>query len=109
MSRTVRRKKFRYNYGWVLRDYEIVPDEASFRLKRITLDRHSREGRKRIARYHSDHGFGDYAHATAPRWYRRRLNRRNDRREEQALHRWRRNPDCEPVLLPRRREASWYW
>lgn len=90
---------------WVLRDYTWTSGYQ----KRIVLDPRSREGKKALAHYFSDGGFGDYSHATAPQWYRRYLNHRADRREEMELNRWRKNPDHE-VALPRRvSDAGWYW
>ncbi len=105
MSRTYRRRKARYNLDWVLRDYTWT----SCYQKRIVLDPRSRDGKKALAHYFSDAGFGHYSHATAPHWYRRYLNHRADRREEMELNRWRKNPDHE-VALPRRvSDAGWYW
>ncbi len=105
MSRTRRRRAATFGLYWVLRDYRWVNGS----LQPIQVDPHSAKGRKDLARYHSDAGFGDYSHASAPRWYRRSLNHRDDRREEQELHRWRRNPQHEVVLPRRGRDASWYW
>jgi len=105
MSRTYRRRNARYNLDWILCDYRW---DNGF-LQRFALDLDSREGKKALARYSSDAGFGDYGHATAPRWYRRYLNHRADRREEQELHRWRKKPDREVVLPRRVSDAGWYW
>jgi hypothetical protein len=105
MSRTYRRRNARYNLDWVLRESTWV---NGF-IQRVLLDPKSREGKKALARYYSEAGFGDYGHATAPRWYRRYLNHRADRREEMEMHRWRKDPDRE-VDLPRRvRDAGLYW
>jgi len=105
MSRTYRRRNARYNLTWVLRTTTWINGHQ----QRFVLDPNSQEGKKALAHYFSDAGFGDYAHATAPHWYRRYLNHRTDRREEMELHRWRSNPDWE-VALPRRvKNASWYW
>ena len=73
------------------------------------IDPKSREGKKALARYFSDSGFGDYSHATAPHWYRRYLNHRADRREEAEMRRWRKNPDRDVVLPRRVSDAGWYW
>jgi hypothetical protein len=105
MSRTYRRRNARYNLGWVLA--EITCTNGC--LNRTDLDPRSYEGRKALARYFSDSGFGDYGHATAPRWYRRYLNHRSDRREEAELHRWRKNPSREVLLQRRVSDARWYW
>ena len=105
MSRTYRRRNARYNLGWVLREYTWT---NGF-LQRFVLNPKSLEGKKALARYFSDAGFGDYSHATAPQWYRRYLNHRADRREERELHRWRQRPDHEVVLPCRVSDAGWYW
>jgi hypothetical protein len=78
-------------------------------LQRTFIDPKSREGKKALARYFSDSGFGDYSHATAPHWYRRYLNHRADRREEAEMRRWRKNPDRDVVLPRRVSDAGWYW
>lgn len=106
MSRTLRRVNARYNYDWVLR---TPVGSSDYCWTYVSIPAKSREGRKALARYHSDAGFGDYWHATPPRWYRHQRNRRADRREALELHRWWRDPDREVVLLPRVRDASWYW
>ena len=105
MSRTYRRCNTRYNMDWVLRD----TTRTNGFIQRFTLDPKSREGKKALARYYSDAGFGDYRHATAPHCYRRYLNHRADRREEMELHRWRKDPDREVVLPRRVSDAGWYW
>jgi GH24 family phage-related lysozyme (muramidase) len=105
MSRTYRRRHACHNLVWVLRDYRW----NNGALQRTILDPNSQAGKKALAKYYSDAGFGDYGHATAPHWYRRYLNHRSDRREAQELNRWLKNSEHE-VLLPRRvRDASWYW
>lgn len=107
MARTYRRKNVPRHMIWTLYTYELEPDTDSCR--RSVLDVNSREGRKQVALYRADSGFGDYAHACPPRWYRRQLNRRDARLEEQDLHRWLKDPDHE--VLPRRwgRDARWFW
>ena len=104
MSRTTRWRNARYNLHGVLRDTPWIDGQR----QRFVLDPNSRAGRKALARYFSDAGLGDYAHATAPRWYRRSLNHSADRREEQERHRWRKNPDHEVALLRRVSDASEY-
>lgn len=107
MSRTYRRKSARYNLDWVLS--ETVWINRSFCYLHFEPD--SREGMKALARYFSDAGCGSYGRSTAPHWYRRYLNHRADRREEQQLHQWLRNPQQhrELVFLPRVKDASNYW
>jgi hypothetical protein len=105
MSRTYRRRHACHNLDWVLREYIW----SNGLMQRTVLDPHSQAGKKALAKYYSDAGFGDYGHATAPHWYRRYLNHRSDRREAQEMNRWLKNSEHE-VLLPRRvSDASWYW
>src|SRR5450756_1684108 len=99
MSRTYRRQGARYNLDWVLR--ESVWVNGSFCHTYFEPD--SREGKKAMARYFSDAGCGSYGHGTAPHWYRRYLNHRSDRREEQRLHQWLRNPESDRELVFLRR------
>jgi len=50
MSRTYRRLPQRYEYRWVLRDWEAaVPPGTA-----VLFDSNSPEGRRAIARFHSD-------------------------------------------------------
>jgi len=105
MSRTFRRRNTRHNLAWVLRSTTWINGHQ----QRFDLDPKSHEGKKALAYYFSDAGFGDYAHATAPHWYRRYLNHRADRCEEMELHRWRSDPDRDVVLPRRVKDAGWYW
>lgn len=99
MSRTVRRKNERWDYGWVLRDWD----------GRGAVDRHSWEGRRRIARYHSDAGTGGLYMDSAPRWYRRAQNKKVWRAEERAVRRWMSGIDIEIPSRIQVSNASWFW
>lgn len=106
MSRTFRRKNTDWNARWALS--ELVRS-TGIRWYWKPLDRNSKEYAKKKAEYHSDAGFGDYGHATAPRWYRRLLNKSCVMREKQEINRFLRSPDYE-VPKPRRvSDAGWYW
>lgn len=108
MSRTYRRVKARYNHDNVLR-VNVWSGPYRWSFTKVRMSEKSPEGKRALAHYHSDAGFGDYRHACPPHWYRHFLNRRADRREEREVQRWWRDPQHE-VLLPRRvREARWYW
>ncbi len=66
MSRTFRRKNCTYEeYDWVLLSWAGY----SLHVSRIRLDKKSKEGKKRLARYHSD--AGGYYKEPGPAWYRR--------------------------------------
>jgi hypothetical protein len=98
-----RRRGERHDYRWVLRD--SVFDAGHFR--EIRIDQHSPEGRRALARFHSD---AQPIMGPAPRWYRlvydHRLRTMNDR----ELRRWLIDPAYEPVQQARHRhQADWSW
>lgn len=103
MARTIRRKNVTWNYGWVLKDWDCW-------ISGRRISPNSKEGKKEIAKYHSDGGFGSYSNMSAPRYYRKMLNKRNDRREQNELYHWMKDPD-NAEILPRAwpKEASWFW
>ncbi len=64
MSRTYRRRGQTHEYRWVLRDRsDATPSWAN-----ALFDRHSREGRRAITRFHSDAEVT--MRSSAPRWFR---------------------------------------
>lgn len=63
MSRTYRRRGARHDYDWVLRDHRWVDCV----LVRSWINPRSKEGRRAIARFHSN-AFWTLK-STAPRWY----------------------------------------
>ena len=120
MARTFRRKNTIYNLDRVLSEVVRINPNSLWD-ERVSLDRHSTAGKKKLAVYHSDAGFGDYGHASAPHWYRRMRNKLANRREKQYLCRWIKSgtylPDSEggdqqfyelpkPVRVS---DAGWYW
>lgn len=110
MAKTIRRRKAKFNYSaYVLCDLVRVPGE--YRSEWVSIDRHSDEGRRKLARYHSDAGFGAYGHGCAPHWYRRLRNKKAAAVERQYLHRWKKLGDEQyEVPWPARvNDASWYW
>jgi hypothetical protein len=103
MSRTYRRRRHRHEYGWVLRDWRTAPFVAP-----AQLDRHSREGRRAIARFHSDAEIT--LRSTAPRWYRKVYDQRLRTFNDKQLRRWLVDPGYDPVLQVRHRHtANWSW
>ena len=104
MARTYRRRHCRYQYPAVL--YELTD---SYPFVRIPVDRHSPQGRSLLARYHADHYSG--CEGSAPRWYCRYDSRRVKNRNREALQRWLRCPDHDPVFQDTHlHNASWsYW
>ncbi len=101
MSRTFRRRNARHEYSWVLRDWD-----SRWLLTR-PLDARSREGRKAIARFHSD---ARVTMGPAPRWYRKYFDRRIDTFNDRMLCRWFADPGFDPVFDGKHRHrASWSW
>ncbi len=108
MARTIRRKNVKHNYDWVLIHYACAWFDT-----RVTsvIDRHSKEGKKKLAVYHSDAGFGSYCKKSPPHWYRRWRNKVATNIEKQAIHRWKKlgNEQFEVPKMVRVKDASWYW
>jgi len=104
MSRTYRRRRQRYEYRWVLRDWEAdVPFGTA-----VLLDLHSPEGRRAVARFHSDSEIT--LRSSAPRWYRKVFDRRLRTFNDKQLRRWLADPDYDPVMQVRHRHcANWSW
>lgn len=78
-------------------------------LMRVHFDRRSEEGRKAIARFHSDAYFS--THSAAPRWYRRGFDQRLDSLNDRELRRWLNDPGYDPVFEVRHKHnANWsFW
>jgi len=104
MSRTYRRRGERHEYRWVLRDRSgDTPWWA-----RALLDSNSKEGRRAIARFHSD------AEVTMrsgpPHWFRRIFKRRQRNAGTRELLRWLADPGFDPVMQSQHRHsAKWAW
>ena len=103
MSRTFRRRRHRYEYRWVLRDWITVPLVA-----KVQIDPRSPEGRRAIARFHSDKEVT--MGGAAPRWYRKVFDRRQRTFNNNQLRRWLADPGYDPVMRVRHRHnANWSW
>jgi len=104
MSRTYRRRRHRYEYRWVLRDWDAPAPLRS----PVLLDRHSPEGRRAIARFHSDAELT--MRSGAPRWYRKFYDHRLRTVNDREFHRWLHDNEYGPVFDVRHRHrASWSW
>ncbi len=104
MSRTYRRRGQRQDYDWVLRDCGWV----SGVLVSFLIDARSEEGRRAIARFHSDACCT--LRSTAPRWYRRVFDHRLRTADAKQLRRWLNDPGYDPVFQVRHRHsANWSW
>lgn len=104
MSRTYRRRGQAHEYRWVLRDRSDATPWWAYTL----LDRHSREGRRALARFHSDAEVT--MRSSAPRWYRREFDHRLRTMNDRQLRRWLADPGYDPVMQIRHRhDANWSW
>lgn len=104
MSRTFRRRRERHEYLRVLRE----PVFDSGRFIYVSIDRRSPEGRRAIARFHSDAEFT--MRSAAPRWYRRLFDHQLRTLNERELRRWRDDACYDPVQQVRHRHrANWGW
>ena len=104
MSRTYRRRGERHDYGWVLRDCRWVDGT----MVPFHVDARSKEGRRAIARFHSDAYLT--LRSTAPCWYRRIFDYRLGIFNARQLCRWLDDPDYDPVFEVRHRHnANWSW
>lgn len=105
MSHTYRRRRERHEYAWVLLDF---PWRAGGHLMRVRIDPRSKEGRRAIARFHSDAQLT--TGNTAPRWYRRIFDHRLRTLNDRELRRWLADPGYDPVFQVRHRHAAnWSW
>jgi hypothetical protein len=106
MSRTYRRRGERHEYRWVLRESTFDPESCRF--AHYLIDRDSSEGRRAIARFHSDAEIT--MRGGAPHWFRRIYKRRQRNANARELLRWLADPDYDPVMHSRHRHsARWAW
>ena len=104
MSRTYRRRGHQYEYRWVLRDWNV---HAPFGA-RMLLDPRSSEGRRAIARFHSD--AETTMRSGAPRWYRKVFDRRLRTLNDRQLRHWLADQGYDPVMQAwHRHSADWSW
>jgi hypothetical protein len=104
MSRTYRRRRHRYEYSWALRDWKASVASGTT----VMLDSRSREGRRAIARFHSEKEVT--MGGAAPPWYRKVFDRRQSTFNDKQLRRWLADLGYDPVIQARHRHAaSWSW
>jgi hypothetical protein len=104
MSRTYRRRRQFHEYQWVLRDRQWKNGV----LVGVRLDARSKEGRRAVARFHSD--AESTMRSTAPRWYRRIYDHRLRTLNCRELRRWLGDPGYAPVFQVRHHHsANWSW
>lgn len=104
MSHTYRRRGERHEYRWVLRDWSA----GSIFEPPVLLDRHSRAGRRAIARFHSDAEFT--MKGGSPHWFCRIFKRRQRNANTRELLHWLADPGYDTVMHARHRNsAKWAW
>jgi hypothetical protein len=102
MSRTYRRRRQRHEYRWLLRDWKADVPPGTV----VWFDSNSPEGRRAIARFHSDREIT--MRSAAPRWYRKVFDRRLRNLNNKQLRRWLADPGYDPVMQVRHRHsANW--
>jgi len=108
MSRTYRRKNQTHGLYWVLRDYtRAAGATAGFMYVPVDIPARSAEGRKRLAKYHSDHAFVD---GQAPHWFRKLFKRRQRMGHLAEIARWLKDSGYPVQCDPRtRHSATWEW
>lgn len=100
MSRTYRRRGERHEYRWVLREWVF---ESGY-LRPVAIDRRSREGRRRIAQFHSDRDIS--MKGGVPRWFRRVFKRRQRTFNALELRRWLADSGYDLVMNVRHRSSA---
>jgi hypothetical protein len=110
MSRTYRRTgdKNRHESRWALSEWEWIdlPDGSRF-MSRVRIDPKSDDGRKRIAQFHSDAGHY-WMQWRGPSWFHREYSQAPYRaRCKQAIKRFFKNQDDEPVLESKPGREYW--
>jgi hypothetical protein len=108
MSRTYRRRKQTHDHHWVLRDYACAAGATSrFMIVPVDIPARSAEGRKRLAKYHSDHAS---VYGQAPRHVRKLFNRRQRMGHRLEIAHWLKNSEHPVQCDPRtRHSATWAW
>ena len=104
MARTFRRRRARHEYRWVLDDWHVgLPSWQS-----VQLDPRSKDGRRAIARFHSDRTIT--LRSSAPRWYRKVFDHRIRTGNDRMLRRWLADPEFDPVFRCwHKHNANWSW
>lgn len=106
MARTIRRRAAWRDIAFALTDYR----HDGLTLVRFEHSPQGPEGRRRLARYHSDAGSRAALGAGAPRWFTRLDSRSIKSRNKVVLARWLRLQDYDPVFQDRHHHnGQWEW
>lgn len=103
MARTYRRKHEKHEYRLVLSDVQRLP---GLRWRRVPIGRRTPEGRRRLARFHSD---AYRPSRWVPAWYRRADERRKRHGEDTACRVIPQHGGGETLAIRRRPSVRWTW
>lgn len=106
MSRTYRLKeKYLVDDNLVLNGYERI--EGTYRWERVEIDQYSKEGKKRLARFHSD-SKSHFHNWRGPNWFHNMYAQRPYRRDcKRQLQKAMNDPDYEVQII--RKPYREYW
>lgn len=107
MARTYRRRHVSDWESFVLSDHVVhrTPAGATW-IQRVAIDPRTEEGRRRLARFHSDRRF----HSGPPRYYRQVFHHRERQACRRALFVWGQRGDHDFLATPpHRHQARWQW
>lgn len=106
MARTIRRRSAWSALAFALVDYQF----QGCAFIRFEFCFHSPDGRRRLARFHSDAGSRCVLGAGAPRWWTRLDSRSIKARNKTELARWLRLQDYDPVFQDHHfHNGQWEW
>ena len=103
MAKTYRRRQEKHEYRLVLSDVQRLP---GLRWRRVRIDRHTPEGRRRLARFHSD---AHWPSRRVPAWYRHIEERRKRHGEATACRVIPQHGGGETLAICRKPSVHWTW
>jgi hypothetical protein len=123
MSRTYRRKNVKTEYYWVLRDNYVTPEELDslegvelvtlpqygwfYLYYEVTFSKDSIEGKKKLAKYHSDTGTIRHKEP-GPSWFRNLYTERPlRRRNKKELNKFLKDSEYDPMCDVRGKLEYW--
>lgn len=111
MSRTYRRKNTKQDHSWILREYVNKYPEIDYwflgKWGYIYLNKDSTEGKRRLAKHHSDAGYC-WQNYRGPHWFHNMFEERPRRQKaRREIHKFMKDPDYE-VMLEKKKPVI-YW
>lgn len=103
MSRTYRRKDQSFLYK---EQVLIELKKVQWNWNYTPVDRYSKLGKKLLAEFHADSYF---CMQSAPHWYRRHLNKKDNSKERLNLINWFKNLNNEIPKPVRKKSSGYYW